>query len=70
MAGASRSYNFEQNGCHAIKMGGREYKGYVQVDKDSIKNKKDFDYWDGLALDINKIAKSSKKQALNHKIRP
>ncbi len=51
----------KRNGCHTIKMRGREYKGYVHVDKDSIKTKKDFDYWVGLALDFNKIAKSSKK---------
>ncbi len=42
-------------------MEGREYKGYVHVDKDNIKTEKDFDYWVGLALDFNKIAKASKK---------
>ncbi len=61
MAGASKSYNFEQNGCYAIKMGGREYKGYIHVEKENIKTEKDFDYWVGLALDFNKIAKASKK---------
>ncbi len=48
-------------GCRTVIMRGREYKGYVHVDEDSIKNKKDFDYWIGLALDYNKKAKSSKK---------
>ena len=47
--------------CTAVIMRGREYKGYVHVSEDSIKKKKDFDYWIGLALDFNKIAKASKK---------
>ena len=50
-----------KKGCTTVIMGGREYKGYVHVSEDSIKKKKDFDYWIGLALDFNKIAKTSKK---------
>ncbi len=53
----------KRKGCQTVKMGGRKYKGYVHVDQDSIKNKKDFDYWVALALDFNKIAKASKKQS-------
>lgn len=52
----------KRKGCRTVIMRGREYKGYVHVDKDSIKNKKDFDYWIGLALDFNKRAKSSEKK--------
>jgi TfoX/Sxy family transcriptional regulator of competence genes len=44
----------KRKGCRSVIMRGREYKGYVHVDKDSIKNKKDFDYWIGLALEYNK----------------
>lgn len=51
----------KRKGCHTVMMRGREYKGYVDVDEDSIKSKKDFDYWINLALDYNKKAKSSKK---------
>lgn len=51
----------ERKGCSTVIMRGRKYKGYVQVSEDSIKNKKDFDYWIGLALDYNKIAKASKR---------
>jgi hypothetical protein len=40
---------------------GRAYKGYIHVDENSIKKKKDFDYWIRLAIDYNKRAKSSKK---------
>ena len=50
-----------RKGCRAVKMGGREYKGYVYVNEDVIQKKKDFDYWVGLALEFNKLAKSSKK---------
>lgn len=51
----------KRKGCHAVMMRGREYKGYVHVEEDSLKNKKDFDYWIGLALDYNKTARLSKK---------
>ena len=51
----------KRKGCRTVIMRGREYKGYVHVNEDSVKNKKDFDYWIGLAIDYNKRAKSSKK---------
>jgi hypothetical protein len=41
-------------------MKGREYKGYVYVNEEGIKAKKDFDFWIGLALGFNKLAKASK----------
>jgi len=43
-------------------MKGREYKGYVYINEEGIKTKKDLDYWVGLALEFNKLAKSSKKK--------
>ncbi len=52
----------KRKGCTTVVMREREYKGYVYVNEDSITNKKDFDYWIGLALDYNKIAKKSKKR--------
>lgn len=51
----------KRKGCSTVLMRGREYKGYIHVNEDSIKNKKDFDYWIGLSFDYNKIAKASKK---------
>jgi len=36
-------------------------KGYVFVNAEALKNKKDLDYWVNLALDYNPKAKSSKK---------
>ena len=52
----------EKKGCRPVVMGGREYKGYVYVNEDGIKTKKDFDYWIGLALEFNKKAKASRKK--------
>ena len=36
--------------------------GYIQIDETGLKTKKEFDYWIGLALDYNSIAKASKKR--------
>lgn len=51
----------QKKGCRTLKMKEREYKGYVYVNENNIKTKKDLDYWVGLALDFNKRAKTSKK---------
>lgn len=51
----------KKKGCCTVIMRGREYKGYVHVNQDSIQNERDFDYWIKLALNYNKIAKSSKE---------
>ncbi len=52
----------KRKGCRSVIMRGREYRGYVHVDEDSIKSKNDFDYWIKLALEYNKVAKASKKK--------
>ncbi|MBK0378850.1 TfoX/Sxy family protein [Mucilaginibacter segetis] len=52
----------EQNGTRPMQQGDRTAKGYVFVDELAIQNKVDFDYWIGLALTYNKVAKSSKKR--------
>ena len=51
----------KKDGCSAVKMGGREYKGYVYVSENIVQSEKDLSYWLGLAIDYNKIAKRSKK---------
>jgi len=48
-------------GARTMTMKGKEYKGYIYVNEEGIKSKKDFDYWVDLALEFNKIAKASKK---------
>lgn len=50
-----------RSGCSPVIMKGREYKGFVYVDEEAIKSKRDFDYWIGLALEFNKRAKASSK---------
>ena len=50
----------KRKGCLTVEMKGHEYKGYVYVNDEGIKTKKDFDYWINLVLDFNKNAKASK----------
>jgi TfoX/Sxy family transcriptional regulator of competence genes len=57
----------KRKGCRTVTMKGREYKGYVYVNEESIAAKRDFDYWIGLALDFNKLAKASKRTAAKRK---
>ncbi|MEP7323846.1 MAG: TfoX/Sxy family protein [Saprospiraceae bacterium] len=51
----------KKKGCHSVFMGGREYRGYVQIDENAIKTKKDLTWWIKLALEFNPKAKASKK---------
>src|SRR6266498_5521921 len=50
----------ERKGCRTVITKGREYKGYVYVNEEGIKTKKDFDFWIRLALDFNKLVKASR----------
>ena len=52
----------KRKGCEAVKMRGREYKGFVYVNEEGIKTKRDLDHWIQLALEYNKRARSSKKK--------
>lgn len=52
----------KKEGCETVKMKGHEYKGYIYVSEEGIRTKKDLDYWIRLALEFNKLAKSSKKK--------
>ncbi|MEO8412963.1 MAG: TfoX/Sxy family protein [Ginsengibacter sp.] len=54
--------SIKRNGCRAVIMKQREYKGFVYVSEEGIQEKKDFNYWIGLALDFNKKAKASPKK--------
>lgn len=55
--------SIEKIGCRTMDFTKRPMKGYVMINDSGMKSQKDFDYWIGLALDFNKQAKSSKKQA-------
>ncbi len=53
----------EKEGCKPMDFTGKIMKGYVFVDADVLTTKKKLDYWVQLALEYNKIAKSSKKKS-------
>jgi TfoX/Sxy family transcriptional regulator of competence genes len=52
----------EKNGCRTMDFTKRPMKGYVMVNEDGLKTKKEFDYWINLCLEFNSKAKSSKKK--------
>jgi TfoX/Sxy family transcriptional regulator of competence genes len=52
----------ERPGCRTVIMKGRQYRGYVHVDADAVRTKRDLDYWVGLALDYNSRAKASTRK--------
>jgi len=52
----------EKEGCAPMNFTGKIMKGFVFVDIDALNTKKKLEYWIKLALDFNKIAKSSKKK--------
>lgn len=52
----------ERNGCRPMIHGGRTMKGFVFVNEDGYKSKKDFDYWINLSLAFNHKAKPSAKK--------
>lgn len=52
----------ERTGCREMVFTGKPMKGYVFVNEEGMKGKKDFEYWIGLCVDFNKKAKASKKK--------
>ena len=52
----------EKTGCREMNFTGRPMKGFVFIDPDGTKSKNDLNYWIGLALEYNKIAKASRKR--------
>ena len=53
----------EQKGCSTVVMKGREYRGYVYVDRDALETRSDLQHWVDLALEYNKVltAKGTEK---------
>ena len=51
----------EKRGCREMDFTGRPMKGFVFIDPEGTKSKKDLEFWIKLALDYNKRAKASKK---------
>ena len=52
----------EKRGCREMDFTGRPMKGFVFIAPEGTKTKNDLNYWMGLALDYNKIAKASRKR--------
>jgi TfoX/Sxy family transcriptional regulator of competence genes len=52
----------DKEGCTPMDFTGKPMKGYVFVDKNVVKTKKQLQFWINLALEYNKIAKPSKKK--------
>lgn len=52
----------DKKGCREMVFTGKPMKGYVFVSEEGMKTKKDFEYWIGICLEFNKLAKSSKKK--------
>jgi TfoX/Sxy family transcriptional regulator of competence genes len=52
----------EKEGCMPMDFTGKVMKGFVFVDAEVLKTKKQLEYWIKLALEYNAIAKSSKKK--------
>lgn len=51
-----------KEGCRPMDFTGKPMKGFVYVDTNVLRTKKQIDYWLGLALEYNKIAKTSKRK--------
>ena len=51
-----------KEGCTPMDFTGKPMKGFVYVDIDALNTRKKLEYWIGLALAYNKIAKASKKK--------
>jgi TfoX/Sxy family transcriptional regulator of competence genes len=52
----------EQQDCMPMDFTGRVMKGYVFVDIEALRTKKQLEYWIRLALEYNKIARKSSKK--------
>lgn len=53
----------QQEGCTTVVMGGRECRGYVDIEATALANQGALQQWVRLALKFNKHAKSSRKRA-------
>ena len=52
----------KRKGCREMDFTGRPMRGFVFVNPDGIKTKKDLEYWLNLALEYNKKAKAAPKR--------
>jgi TfoX/Sxy family transcriptional regulator of competence genes len=50
------------HGIETVKMRGRDYRGFIYINEDTIQTKEQLDSWIKQALDYNPIAKASGKR--------
>jgi len=53
----------KKEGCRTMDFTGRPMPGYVFINPDGTNSQTQLQYWIGLALDYNPLAKSSKKKS-------
>ncbi len=51
-----------KRGCRTMNFTKKPMRGYVLINDDGVKTKKEFEYWINLSLEFNPQAKSSKKK--------
>ncbi len=51
----------KKNGCSTVVMGGKNYRGYIDVQEESFKKETDLKHWIDLALDFNEQLISKEK---------
>jgi TfoX/Sxy family transcriptional regulator of competence genes len=54
----------EKEGCEPMDFTGKIMKGFVYVNANALQSKKQLNYWIQLALEYNKVAKSSRKKKM------
>ena len=52
----------KKTGCREMNFTGKPIKGFVFINPKGTEKKQDLKYWINLALDFNKIAKTSRKR--------
>ena len=52
----------EMTGCREMDFTGHSMKGWVMIEDIGLRNTTELNYWIGLSIDYNKIAKASKKK--------
>lgn len=52
----------EKIGCRTMEFTKKPMMGYILIDAEGMKTKKDFEYWVNLAVEFNPIAKASKSK--------
>ncbi len=59
---AAQEAALEKYGCREMDFAGKPMKGYVYVSEDGLRSKLEFNYWIGLCLAHNPLAKAAKKK--------